>query len=102
MVTIAQLAERRIVVPKVVGSSPTSHPKSLDMTEIEKRWEALGFTKELQGEVKENIVKLFESEAKRLLDEPKENNEVNEATPLPIVLKVYAKTMGDAPKTPMK
>ena len=72
------------------------------MTESEKRWEALGFTKELQGKVKENIVKLFESEAKRLLDEPKENNEVNEATPLPIVLKVYAKTMGDAPKTPMK
>lgn len=27
MVTIAQLAERRIVVPNVVGSSPTSHPK---------------------------------------------------------------------------
>lgn len=75
---------------------------SLSMTESEKRWEALGITKELQGEIKENIVKLFESEAKRLLDEPKENNEVNEATPLPIVLKVYAKTMGDAPKTPMK
>lgn len=28
MVTIAQLAERRIVVPNVVGSSPTSHPKT--------------------------------------------------------------------------
>lgn len=27
MVTIAQLAERRIVVPNVVGSSPTGHPK---------------------------------------------------------------------------
>ena len=29
MVTIAQLAERRIVVPNVVGSSPTGHPKLL-------------------------------------------------------------------------
>lgn len=29
MVTIAQLAERRIVVPNVVGSSPTGHPKRL-------------------------------------------------------------------------
>ena len=28
MVTIAQLAERRIVVPNVVGSSPTGHPKT--------------------------------------------------------------------------
>ena len=27
MVAIAQLAEHRIVVPSVVGSSPTSHPK---------------------------------------------------------------------------
>ena len=26
MVTIAQLAERRIVVPNVVGSNPTTHP----------------------------------------------------------------------------
>lgn len=56
------------------------------MTESEKRWEALGLTKELQGEIKENVVKLFESECKEL----------------PIVKKVYAKTMGDAPKTPMK
>ena len=29
MVTIAQLVERRIVVPNVVGSSPTGHPKRL-------------------------------------------------------------------------
>ena len=28
MVVIAQLAEHRIVVPSVVGSSPTLHPKS--------------------------------------------------------------------------
>ncbi len=28
MVVIAQLAEHRIVVPSVVGSSPTIHPKS--------------------------------------------------------------------------
>ena len=27
MVVIAQLAEHRIVVPSVVGSSPTIHPK---------------------------------------------------------------------------
>ena len=27
MVVIAQLAEHRIVVPSVVGSSPTLHPK---------------------------------------------------------------------------
>ena len=27
MVTVAQLAERWIVVPNVVGSSPISHPK---------------------------------------------------------------------------
>ena len=30
MVAIAQLAEHRIVVPSVVGSSPTSHPKKDD------------------------------------------------------------------------
>ena len=28
MVTVAQLAERWIVVPKVVGSSPISHPRA--------------------------------------------------------------------------
>ena len=28
MVVIAQLAEHRIVVPSVVGSSPTLHPKN--------------------------------------------------------------------------
>lgn len=59
---------------------------SLSMTEIEKRWEALGITKELQGKVKENIAKLFESECKEL----------------PIVKKAYARIMGDAPKTPTK
>ena len=30
MVAIAQLAEHRIVVPSVVGSNPTSHPKKKD------------------------------------------------------------------------
>lgn len=59
---------------------------SLSMTESEKRWEALGLTKELQGEIKENVAKLFSSECKEL----------------PVVKKVYAKTMGDAPKTLMK
>ena len=97
MVTMPEWFRGHTVDVVYVGSSPTSHPKSLDMTEIEKRiekrWEALGLTKELKG--------LFESEAKHLLDEPKENNEFN-GVALPIVLKVYAKTMGDAPKTPMK
>ena len=59
---------------------------SLSMREIEKRWEALGITKELQGEIKENVAKLFSSECNEL----------------PIAKKVYAKTMGDASKTPMK
>ena len=31
MVDIAQLVEHRIVVPRVVGSSPTIHPKSLKL-----------------------------------------------------------------------
>ena len=31
MVTIAQLVERRIVVPNVVGSSPTGHPKIIEV-----------------------------------------------------------------------
>jgi len=56
------------------------------MTESEKRWEALGIPKELQGKVKENVAKLFSSECKEL----------------PVIKKVYAKTMGDAPKTLMK
>ena len=37
MVVIAQLAEHRIVVPSVVGSSPTLHPRSVLPTEREKR-----------------------------------------------------------------
>ncbi len=86
MVTMPEWFRGHTVDVVYVGSSPTSHPKSLDMTESEKRWEALGITKELQGEIKENIAKLFSSECKEL----------------PIVKKVYAKTMGDAPKTPMK
>ena len=31
MVVIAQLAEHRIVVPSVVGSSPTLHPKTAEI-----------------------------------------------------------------------
>ena len=74
---------------------------SLSMTEIEKRWEALGITKELQGKVKENIVKLFESEAKPLLEEPKEKLEFNEVN-FPMVTKVLGKTLYGAEPTPMK
>ena len=29
MVTVAQLAEQRIVVPRVAGSSPVSHPAAI-------------------------------------------------------------------------
>ena len=86
MVSVAQLAELRIVVPKVTGSSPVRHPNFYVMTENEKRWEALGIAKDLQDELKEGIAKLFESENKVL----------------PIVERVYAKTMGGGPKTPMK
>ena len=31
MVVLAQLAEHRIVVPSVVGSSPTLHPKTAEI-----------------------------------------------------------------------
>ena len=31
MVVLAQLAEHRIVVPSVVGSSPTFHPKTAEI-----------------------------------------------------------------------
>ena len=34
MVTVAQLAERWIVVPNVVGSSPISHPKTSETSEV--------------------------------------------------------------------
>lgn len=34
MVTVAQLAERWIVVPNVVGSSPISHPKTSEISEV--------------------------------------------------------------------
>lgn len=41
MVDIAQLAERRIVVPKVVGSNPTIHPKLLNPIPNTKKTERL-------------------------------------------------------------
>ena len=34
MVVIAQLAEHRIVVPSVVGSSPTIHPKKTSKLDV--------------------------------------------------------------------
>ena len=34
MVAIAQLAEHRIVVPSVVGSNPTSHPKKESLNRL--------------------------------------------------------------------
>lgn len=37
--------------------------------EIVKRWESLGFTEGLHGKSLENIVKLYESEAKQLVAE---------------------------------
>ena len=36
MVVIAQLAEHRIVVPSVVGSSPTIHPKTLQINGLQR------------------------------------------------------------------
>ena len=69
--------------------------------EAHKRWEALGLTDGLQGELKENIAKLFESEAKRLMEEPKEKLEFNEVN-FPMVTKVLGKTLYGAEPTPMK
>ena len=36
MVTVAQLAEQRIVVPRVAGSSPVSHPAAIAQS-VERR-----------------------------------------------------------------
>ena len=56
--------------------------------EIRKRWEAIGLTEGLRGELNEDIVKLFESEAKKVVaDYENEPDEVN----FPIIKQVWKK-----------
>lgn len=56
--------------------------------EIRKRWESIGLTEGLRGELKEDIIELFESEAKKVVgDYENEPGEVN----FPIIKRVWKK-----------
>ena len=75
MVTVAQLAEQRIVVPRVAGSSPVSHPynkeKIMAKQKINESWNVQYYSRDAQSN--EDILNLNMSWENRDTDGVKKN-----------------------------
>ena len=75
MVIVAQLAEQRIVVPRVAGSSPVSHPynkeKVMAKQKINESWNVQYYSRDAQSN--EDILNLNMSWENRDIDGVKKN-----------------------------
>ena len=65
--------------------------------EISKRWDALGMTEGLKGQIKDNIATLYENEAKALLSEATDagNSGSFETVVFPIIRRVFSKLLAN-------
>lgn len=79
-----------------VGSIELQEQKRI-RTEIVNRWDKLGMTDGLQGQIKENIATLYENEAKCLLQEAvnADNSGSFETVVFPIIRRVFSKLLAN-------
>ena len=80
----------------VVGSIELNEQQRI-RTEIQNRWEQLGFVEGLQGSIKENIATLYENQAKYLLKEATnaDNSGSFETVVFPIIRRVFSKLLAN-------
>ena len=80
----------------IVGSIELNEQQRL-RTEIQNRWEQLGFVEGLQGSIKENIATLYENQAKYLLKEATnaDNSGSFETVVFPIIRRVFSKLLAN-------
>lgn len=80
----------------VVGSIELNEQKRL-RTEIQNRWEQLGFVEGLEGSIKENIATLYENQAKQMLKEASsaDNSGAFETVVFPIIRRVFSKLLAN-------
>lgn len=64
---------------------------------IQQRWESLGFTEGLEGNIKENVATLYENEAKHLIYEAtaSDNSGSFETVVFPIIRRVFSKLLAN-------
>ena len=65
--------------------------------DIQSRWDALGFTEGLEGNIKENVATLYENEAKVLLGEAtaSDNSGSFETVVFPIIRRIFSKLLAN-------
>ena len=65
--------------------------------DIQRRWDSLGFTEGLEGNIKENIATLYENTAKQLISEANaaENSGSFETVVFPIIRRVFSKLLAN-------
>ena len=65
--------------------------------DIQSRWDALGFTEGLEGNIKENVATLYENEAKMLLGEAtaSDNSGSFETVVFPIIRRIFSKLLAN-------
>lgn len=87
---------REFLTSGQVGNIELNEQKKLREA-IQSRWEALGFTEGLQGNIKENIATLYENEAKHLLSEAtaSDNSGSFETVVFPIIRRVFSKLLAN-------
>ena len=87
---------REILNSNVVGNIELDAQKKI-RSEINKRWEDLGFCEGLEGHMKENIATLYENEAKMLLREATDasNSGSFETVVFPIVRRIFSKLLAN-------
>lgn len=80
----------------IVGSIELNEQQRI-RTEIQNRWEQLGFVEGLQGSIKENIATLYENQAKYLLKEATnaDNSGSFETVVFPIIRRVFSKLLAN-------
>ena len=80
----------------VVGSIELNEQQRI-RTEIQNRWEQLGFVEGLQGSIKENIATLYENQAKYLLKEATnaDNSGSFETVVFPIIRRVFSRLLAN-------
>ena len=65
--------------------------------DIQSRWDALGFTEGLEGNIKENVATLYENEAKMILGEAtaSDNSGSFETVVFPIIRRIFSKLLAN-------
>lgn len=87
---------REFLTSGQVGNIEMNAQKSIRES-IQQRWESLGFTEGLEGNIKENVATLYENEAKHLIYEAtaSDNSGSFETVVFPIIRRVFSKLLAN-------